>query len=649
MSYVPYILFMPERGGVRLSHLIVTVLCLAFWAGVVGAASSYGSGSPIPSATVPPSSYESGLIRSGNPVDNSGNLVVTGNIAGGRHFRDSVPYLGTTGFRAPLGSSSLDSFLRYSGDPDDFGGYTGSYRPFYSPSGTVATSQPGIAGVFAPAAPRITGRAPDIYAPGAVSGVQADTGQGLWSRRQMQYAGPVQYRPMSRTPQELEGIILNEFPADPHGETEDRFDPQSSDVRWQNPALSAEQDSISDATYSGTEQYREKMERFRRELAQIRQETAGLEQKLAAEGISPRDYLEQEQPETGTQVQSLTSRIGELSVVEPQLSRKRVSQFEHPVAGESEDESLGLPRQWTQGLSEDGRTSSTEGAGTIPAWELLDFERQTNRQLDGAESLQGSVAAEQDESDAVQNRTQLNLPSDAGKASLESRDLGLVTGGLNYEPRATDSEYSIGADWIPGSKLRSELVEESPIQRPTALEELKGLSHDEIATRARQIMGPHETLASFSQAKFEQYIRAGAEYLKMGKYYRAADAYKMALIYKPNDPLANAGRSHALFAAGEFMSSALFLSRALQVHPECALSKIDIVAVAGGKDKLDDRVLDIKEGIKVSDAPELQFLLAYVYYQMGALAPAKEQIDAAYKKLPDSPVVHALRRAIYSS
>ena len=57
-------------------------------------------------------SGRSGLIRSPNPIDTSTNLVITGNVGGGRHFRGVVPYRATTDFGAVNPSSSLDSFLR---------------------------------------------------------------------------------------------------------------------------------------------------------------------------------------------------------------------------------------------------------------------------------------------------------------------------------------------------------------------------------------------------------------------------------------------------------------------------------------------------------------------------------------------------------
>lgn len=162
-------------------------------------------------------------------------------------------------------------------------------------------------------------------------------------------------------------------------------------------------------------------------------------------------------------------------------------------------------------------------------------------------------------------------------------------------------------------------------------------------------LSPFETFASFSKDKFNQSMRAAELYLKQGRYYRAADAYTLASLYKPGDPLAYAGKSHALFASGEYMSSALFLSRALQIFPGYARFKIDLEAMVGDRDKLESRVVDIEEWLKKSDAPELQFLLAYVYYQMGRPQPAKEAIDAACEKMPQSTAVLALKKVIEDS
>jgi tetratricopeptide (TPR) repeat protein len=223
------------------------------------------------------------------------------------------------------------------------------------------------------------------------------------------------------------------------------------------------------------------------------------------------------------------------------------------------------------------------------------------------------------------------------------------------KPKEADSsEEKTGATQLEILKLEARVAELKEVgsRRQSYRKKsspLAGLTDAEVSAKAKEIMGPHKTFATFSDDKFNQHLRAGETYLKQGRYYRAVDSFTLASIYKPDDPLAYAGRSHALFAAGEYMSSALFLSRALEIFPEYAQFKIDLVAMVGDKDKLESRVVNVEKWLKISGAPELQFLLGYVYYQMGRLQRAKEAIDGAYEKLPDSPAVIALKKAIDSA
>jgi hypothetical protein len=53
---------------------------------------------PVGPGTVPPTTYNSGLVPSINPIDATGNMVITGNVAGGMYFRGVVPYSGATNF-----------------------------------------------------------------------------------------------------------------------------------------------------------------------------------------------------------------------------------------------------------------------------------------------------------------------------------------------------------------------------------------------------------------------------------------------------------------------------------------------------------------------------------------------------------------------
>jgi tetratricopeptide (TPR) repeat protein len=180
-------------------------------------------------------------------------------------------------------------------------------------------------------------------------------------------------------------------------------------------------------------------------------------------------------------------------------------------------------------------------------------------------------------------------------------------------------------------------------KKNSSLDELNKLSQAEISTEASRIMGSHNSLESLSQSKFNQHMRDAEEHLKAGRYYRAAGCFSMASVYQADNPLALAGRGHALLAAGEYVSSALFLSRALAISPEYLQMRVDLVAMLGDEGKLAVRIADIEQWLARSGSSQLQFLLGYVYYRTGQFLRAKQAIDAAYDKTPQSPAVQAMK------
>ena len=110
--------------------------------------------------------------------------------------------------------------------------------------------------------------------------------------------------------------------------------------------------------------------------------------------------------------------------------------------------------------------------------------------------------------------------------------------------------------------------------------------------------------------------------------------------------MALAGRSHALFAAGEYVSSALFLSRALAIYPEYMQMRVDLAGLVGGQEKVTQRLADVEQWYARSGSGQLQLLLSYVYYRTGNLTQARRAVDAAYEKMPELPAVRAMKMAI---
>lgn len=106
---------------------------------------SVGSSGASPTAV--PSANRGGLISNRQDFS-TGNLTVTGNIGGGRHFRGIVPYGSSYYSQAELGdagTSSIDDFLRRSADPLRMDRSPGVYEPYFQPRRAV-TSWPQVSG-----------------------------------------------------------------------------------------------------------------------------------------------------------------------------------------------------------------------------------------------------------------------------------------------------------------------------------------------------------------------------------------------------------------------------------------------------------------------------------------------------------------------
>jgi len=605
------------------------IAAVVFFTGVSGsgwAIENPAIRNPVGFGTLTPSNIRSGLIRSPNPMDTSGNLVITGNIRGGRHFRGIVPYRASSYFGAVTGSSSLDSFLRGSVGSEDFGRYTGAYKPFYSPSRTVTTTRPGQVGVVTPPTAKIWGHTADfdsVRTLPSLSKKQAlsyhDTGI-LGSRfNGLRFAGSqIQGnafwglaegrgirtgRPMSTGPLEMERAILVEVDAQIY--------------RDKDRILAHREKAAREETW---------IEQFRGELEQAERRVAELEKSLSNQDESLRLW---------------SSKIVEKDVLQPfELQRLR----KQPTKD----------KQWSR---ERDREQGTELDVYEQIEQQIDELQRSYEQLTAAERAKGmpnvikdvwrTKEAADTEEWAGEEGSGFVGPASTRGHEVESKGSSQVKGFLVDEL----SRFQIGRK--SGVSQGQKDVFWVPAESRTAESDLWGMN---LSARAKAILGTHQSFASFSNDKFNQHLIVGERYLKEGKYYRSADAYTLALIYKPEEPLAYAGKSHALFAAGEYVSSALFLSRAIiagskrsktkdcEVRQFLALIAKHLVFI--DRDKLEDRVVDLEGWQQRSGSAELQFLLSYIYYQMGKLDAAWEAIDGAYEKMPEEPAVILLKKTV---
>ncbi len=519
--------------------------------------------SPVGSGTIPPSSVQSGLYRSPSRMDSSGNLLITGNVRGGRYFRGTVPYGSRTSFGAPLGSTSLDSFLRDSASLEDAGRYRSGYfaQPYYSRTGTVATMAPGRSGIVTPASPRVSGQVRDFYGSEGQPNRRVSVPSELRFERLPGTEG--------LTAREIERLLESDLRAGPVGE-----------------GLRADR-------------YMEEIELLRRELRGSRVEQTGRE-----EGLTSKDDL----LKAGRQAE-----IGEMGKEPPRVARSEEDLREIIRAAEKRAQQRAEKSDVLEQIKI-RLESLQDGALEMPS----------------AQETQASAEAEQEVEQAQwakQEESYLDV--------LGVRDTGSSLEEKNYE----------WTGWRATTPAEDDDEEDATAGQASALDEINSLSAEEIRAEAKRIMGPYRDLASFSESKFNQHVAAAETYLKQGVYYRASDSYSLALIYKAGDVQAHAGKGHALFAAGEYMSSALFLSRALEASPEYARSAVDLAGLLG-IDNIESRIADVREWLSRSKAPELEFLLGYVYYRIGRLEAAEAALASASAKMPQSAAVTALKKAV---
>jgi tetratricopeptide (TPR) repeat protein len=476
----------------RRNIICVSVLIVAVFCGVGLCLENPSVGNPVGSGTVPPTAYKSGLIPSTNPINTSGNLVITGNVANGMQFRGVVPYNSPTSFYAPASSlghtsAGLDSFLRDSVGSQDFGQHSsGGLTPYYSPTWTVTPTQPDGSGAVTTG-----GSGSNSFAGTKVPSAQ----MGYY---QSGYNPQIGRRPLSMSQQDLESLV-------------------DADIR--KYPLGGEPGSQS-------------QEQFWRDM-----------------GVN----IQRKEDASNAAVKPVTDNESSLEML------------------------LGAKAQKVR-----------DGQGKLEA---------------NKEGLSGQI--------------------DNTLKPEQAADI--------YEQMKLRSGKTIELPQSAATTKRAE-ANESTVSRP-------GVTQEEFAKA-------YKSFAAHSDDKFNQHIMAAEGYMKQGRFYRAADAYTLASIYKPNDPLGYAGKSVALFGSGEYLSSALFLARAVDIFPEYAKVKIDLVGMMGDKDTVENRILEAREWMDKSDSGELEFLLSYIYYQMDRLEFARQSIESAAKKTPDSPAVAAMKKAI---
>ena len=158
--------------------------------------------------------------------------------------------------------------------------------------------------------------------------------------------------------------------------------------------------------------------------------------------------------------------------------------------------------------------------------------------------------------------------------------------------------------------------------------------------------GEYKTYESLARSRFGQYMVLAQQLLSEGKFYLAADSFALAAVWEPELGQPYMGQAVALFAAGEYMSSAYYLGRAFVLEPMLAGTKIDLAKLIPDRDTFESRLVEMETWQKRSGSGELAFMMAWVLWQDGKDVRARQSLQEAAKIMAQDEAVKILLSAM---
>ncbi|GMU23942.1 MAG: hypothetical protein AMXMBFR13_40190 [Phycisphaerae bacterium] len=174
---------------------------------------------------------------------------------------------------------------------------------------------------------------------------------------------------------------------------------------------------------------------------------------------------------------------------------------------------------------------------------------------------------------------------------------------------------------------------------------LPGQAGQSLPTPSGEIpIGPVRTFVGTEASALNRYLAEAERLLNEGQYYRAADMYEIARSIDPRNPLPMLGRSMALLAAGDYLTSANNLFQAMRLFDRLALFHIDLKAFVADVRVLDRRRADLENRLGRFDDFRLRFLLGFAAYSSGLEEVGLADLERAAAAAP--PEMEAARRFV---
>lgn len=207
---------------------------------------------------------------------------------------------------------------------------------------------------------------------------------------------------------------------------------------------------------------------------------------------------------------------------------------------------------------------------------------------------------------------------------------------LGPTPNATESPAGMGAS--PGSLAGTPTAQGMP---PTPQALPNTLGGQAAANAPSNTVGTDiaaGTVRSFvgtEQSRLNQELASAEADLKAGRYYDAARRYAMAQAIDMSNPMPLFGRSMALLAAGDYLTSANDLFRAIQSSDRQLGLRIDMTSFIPDMTALDRRRAFLEQRLENLEDFRLRFLLGFAEYSSGLTEIGLKDMQKATTAMPD--------------
>lgn len=150
---------------------------------------------------------------------------------------------------------------------------------------------------------------------------------------------------------------------------------------------------------------------------------------------------------------------------------------------------------------------------------------------------------------------------------------------------------------------------------------------------------PLKSFVGRNQNRLNQFLADAESALHAGRYYEADRQYQLALTIDPTNPLPMLGRGHALIAAGDYLSAALWIERGIQRFPQITAFRLDLPSIVGRHDVFDIRRADLEKRLAIGEYHRLRFLLGYIELYSGLEVQALRDLERAAKQAPPNSII----------